>query len=532
MLICVSFISQKSTWHKERGNNTKPTQYPSISLSNLPRPTKKMISATMARWSAASAFLLAVQPVALAFPPLAAKPSTLPFRQGAQRVHVGRLHPAVSEEPPTIKIAPGEEDVLATTAFKVATSENFLGSPKPYEEMEKGVFQIGLKDNAVQNIVISYGGKARYPEKITPSYSPPLPPPKGATKEEDALPKEYASDDISNVIKNISFNELYDLAVLKSRPKKKSVSLHSVLATAATMGAIVTILPTFQPGLDEFGYPQIFQNSKDLSDVTLHQVQFMALINLVTSVLGVLRLPPASPPARVNGMVNAAMVAVTVDSVVLSSLNGSGVYSFDAFSLFGRGALILVLVGGLFTSLKSLYEAASDNQKKGWDTIPNYGSRFSAVATNIVLVLLMCTLTVPILVLFSPNGQDIFEDSALPLFARYNGLQTIQFFGVSFAVGIGALLGTLQFERKITAAQAGLGAFFVQLFLTFDSIKYTFYFSDFKKYFPDSPVLAEAYSKGYPQLATDTHYVEITIAATALALLGGLFKLLSDNDAA
>lgn len=56
----------------------------------------------------------------------------------------------------------------------------FLLSIGPQTTKEKGIFQIDMEDDAVQNMLISYNGDARWPDKITP-FNPPPPP----TKAED-----------------------------------------------------------------------------------------------------------------------------------------------------------------------------------------------------------------------------------------------------------------------------------------------------------------------------------------------------------
>ncbi|KAL7535577.1 hypothetical protein ACHAXR_008088, partial [Thalassiosira sp. AJA248-18] len=58
----------------------------------------------------------------------------------------------------------------------------FILSIGPQTTKEKGVFQIDLEDDAVQNMLISYNGEARWPDKITP-FNPPPPP----TKAEDEV---------------------------------------------------------------------------------------------------------------------------------------------------------------------------------------------------------------------------------------------------------------------------------------------------------------------------------------------------------
>ena len=51
---------------------------------------------------------------------------------------------------------------------------NFLLSIGPQTTKEKGFFRIDLTDDAVQNMLIAYGGEARWPDVISP-YSPPPP---------------------------------------------------------------------------------------------------------------------------------------------------------------------------------------------------------------------------------------------------------------------------------------------------------------------------------------------------------------------
>jgi len=56
----------------------------------------------------------------------------------------------------------------------------FVLSIGPQTTSVKGVFEIDLNDDAVQNMLISYDGEARWPDKITP-FSPPPPPQAQAT---------------------------------------------------------------------------------------------------------------------------------------------------------------------------------------------------------------------------------------------------------------------------------------------------------------------------------------------------------------
>jgi NAD(P) transhydrogenase len=66
---------------------------------------------------------------------------------------------------------------LASTASNLFANNvaKFILSIGPQTTKEKGMFQIDLADDAVQNMLISYDGTARWPDKITP-FAPPAPP--------------------------------------------------------------------------------------------------------------------------------------------------------------------------------------------------------------------------------------------------------------------------------------------------------------------------------------------------------------------
>jgi len=74
---------------------------------------------------------------------------------------------------------------LPTTSSNLFANNvaKFILSIGPQTTKQKGVFQVDMEDDAVQNMLISYKGEARWPEKIT-QYSPPTPPP---AKEEEEI---------------------------------------------------------------------------------------------------------------------------------------------------------------------------------------------------------------------------------------------------------------------------------------------------------------------------------------------------------
>ena len=64
--------------------------------------------------------------------------------------------------------------------MRIGTFNNvakFILSIGPQTTGEKGIFQIDLEDDAVQNMLITYNGEKRWPDKITPYSQPPPPKP-------------------------------------------------------------------------------------------------------------------------------------------------------------------------------------------------------------------------------------------------------------------------------------------------------------------------------------------------------------------
>jgi NAD(P) transhydrogenase len=133
---------------------------------------------------------------------------------------------------------------LPTTASTLFANNvaKFLLSIGPQTTKEKGVFQIDLNDDAVQNMLIAYNGEARWPDKIIP-FQPPAPP-KAATKEaviltpeeQRALADENQKD---GVVKNTGFASIVVVALLAfgfTSDGNDSVQLLSTFALAGLAG--------------------------------------------------------------------------------------------------------------------------------------------------------------------------------------------------------------------------------------------------------------------------------------------------------
>lgn len=130
---------------------------------------------------------------------------------------------------------------LAATASNLFANNvaKFILSIGPQTTKQKGVFQIDLKDDAVQNMLIALDGEARWPDKITP-FQPPPPPPSTAaqqivlTEEEQvALANKQSFD---GFVKNAGIASIAAVALLAFGLNADSTDSVALLATFALAG--------------------------------------------------------------------------------------------------------------------------------------------------------------------------------------------------------------------------------------------------------------------------------------------------------
>ena len=130
---------------------------------------------------------------------------------------------------------------LATTASNLFANNvaKFLLSIGPQTTKDKGVFQIDMKDDAVQNMLISFQGDGRWPDKITP-FQPP-PPPQSATADLVPLTEEEQvalanKEQLDSFVKNTGIASLAALAMLAFGLTTDSPESVALLATFALAG--------------------------------------------------------------------------------------------------------------------------------------------------------------------------------------------------------------------------------------------------------------------------------------------------------
>lgn len=131
---------------------------------------------------------------------------------------------------------------LATTASNLFANNvaKFILSIGPQTTKEKGVFQIDMTDDAVQNMLISFDGEARWPDKITP-FEPPPPPPSAAEEAVVELTEEEQlalanKEQLEGFVKNTGLASIAAVALLAFGFTTESQESVNLLATFALAG--------------------------------------------------------------------------------------------------------------------------------------------------------------------------------------------------------------------------------------------------------------------------------------------------------
>lgn len=109
----------------------------------------------------------------------------------------------------------------------------------PQTTKEKGVFQIDLEDDAVQNMLISFNGEARWPDKIQP-FQPPPPPKSDAEDVVELTPEEAKAlvdkESQESFLKNSMIASVAAAALVAFGLTADSASAVSLMATFALAG--------------------------------------------------------------------------------------------------------------------------------------------------------------------------------------------------------------------------------------------------------------------------------------------------------
>eukprot|EP00980_Cylindrotheca_fusiformis_P029652 scaffold23660_cov108-Cylindrotheca_fusiformis.AAC.1 len=319
------------------------------------------------------------------------------------------------------------------------------------------------------------------------------------------------------------YEQLVEYLEIRSRPKKKPVSLHSTVSIVAAGSYLTAYQPFFHLGLDRDGFLQFFDFYQPLSLDACHQIQLGVVLLAVAGVMGYFRIPPNSPPTRRLPFTLAVLSNLFYTLVLTSSLNAlpEEYWFFDAFSLGGKAAIGLVFFVEGYYSLSALDNAISGT-KAGMAATPGATDR----ATNIFFAFLMFLFVngpnIPLVAPIFFSDIESYQSSMSTAFEMVD-LPALNFHAFATAVGFVSflqLVSTLQFEKKISQTQ-GLIAFMTLLAVfNCDAV-----LADYKTVArPDLLPIIEHAHNYIPNIVMENHILESTLAVTGLAIANSIRK--------
>jgi len=239
------------------------------------------------------------------------------------------------------------------------------------------------------------------------------------------------------------------------KAQKKPVSLHSTLSVMAMGAFICSVVPVFSPGYNEILHiPQVFALTRPVDESILQAQLFASWALTITGILGLFRMPSKIPKSRMIFFIYCATVNLSNTFVMSSNLLGTTYYLVDGFDMPWKFLLPAVSILSLAVPLWGLYDAI-EGDMEGRDTVTGLEHRLQSVLLYAGLPL---TQSATILDSLFPLYSDktTYEEVFVP-FIRDFGLDGANVMSVTLtvaAVSLGALIATLQLERKLTVNQA------------------------------------------------------------------------------
>mmetsp|Transcript_7312 Transcript_7312/g.11561 ORF Transcript_7312/g.11561 Transcript_7312/m.11561 type:complete len:310 (-) Transcript_7312:883-1812(-) len=247
--------------------------------------------------------------------------------------------------------------------------------------------------------------------------------------------------------------------------------MHSRLCLV-TLGVFLTaLLPLFSPGRDTNGLRTIFNLSGHNTPITLRQMQLASWLMTLTGALGVLRIPPRSPPCRRLLFQSSAVCGLFISVYTSSSLTGTPQALFDAFS-FPWNVIILGLSLWNWSFFFRLIDDAVVGTMRNRDSIPLAETRVPSVILFIAFAV-MASFFNPLILPVAVSDRARYNAQVVPYILNgYEGGQLSLFVAVQAALWLAPFIATLLFEKKIKPAKARLFAGLTMFLLLFDGVSY------------------------------------------------------------
>ena len=278
--------------------------------------------------------------------------------------------------------------------------------------------------------------------------------------------------------KPFSVVELMDYLAVKSRPKKKPVSFHSTFTILSTGFALAVETMQFSPGVGSNDYFQIFDIYQNLDRSSVVQMQIAAWLMAASGVLGIFRLPPNSPNNRRFLFQFWMWTNISNAAIISSNLSGYPTLGWYNGLVFPGNLLILTTTIMTYISSLSLLDDAITGSNRGREANPLATTRVQAFTISLVaIVLSFVTQTSVLIGILSEAGVATFSRSLEEgsEFASILRMLGVFFWPAILQSSVGALLATLQFEKKIDPqAGAAIAIVFLSV-LNYDGFYTLFY---------------------------------------------------------
>jgi len=318
----------------------------------------------------------------------------------------------------------------------------------------------------------------------------------------------------------LTFSDVYQLLVVKSRPKKQPVSMHS-RACIFVFGVFLTaLLPLFAPGKDVSGIPRIFDVTGHNSPITLRQMQASSWLMTITGLMGVLRIPPRAPPCRRILFQTAALLGLFLSVYVSSNLTGTPQGMFNAFS-FPWNIILVASHSAVWASLLRLVDDALAGPKSGRGTIPLNGNRVSATISSLMMCILFSFFTCLVVPVFTSDLASYTTHVTSYVQQGFEGGQLSAFVTLQALAWLASFFATLQFEKKLSPVICSLLAGITVFLLNFDATAYALT----TLFFPESVVGGTLVLKYFNSIVQTYRLNSVHFGVMSLAVLSAVRKL-------
>lgn len=207
----------------------------------------------------------------------------------------------------------------------------------------------------------------------------------------------------------------------------------------------------------------------------------------------------------------------------ISNLNGTDIYLFDAYSLPFKIFCFVINAYAIKTSFELVDVCVGDVNTKGWYSVPAAGNRFTAAATSIFfasLVVLQLKVSLPLL-----GTKEEASALASAYASTYGGSLMVNSMATNVFIGVGAFLGTMQFEKKITQAKSTALFVVLAMILMGDGLKFVSLLNASPECFPNT----EYFTEFLPQLESTYHVYESGLGLLGLVVVNALRRLMSER---